>query len=127
MQAPDRVIHLDLTTGVIEPWLTGIPGVMFSGFGAQGHPFVFIHGDTVHVVRLMGKGDARVVFDGPSTAPWPQPPFYVDGDRVWFSGMGITEPTLEATTLLYEPGVGLHPSVGVPGAQVTVAGPCTRE
>jgi hypothetical protein len=126
MQAPDRVLHLDLSSGVIEPWLS-MAGVMLSGFDAQGHPFVFNHGDTVHVVRLMSKGDGRVVFEGPYHAPWPQPPSYVDGDRVWFSGFSITDPRFDAPALLYEPGVGLHPSVGVPGAQVTVAGPCTKE
>lgn len=126
MQAPDRVLHLDLNTGVIEPWLS-LPGVMLAGFDAQGHPFVFNHGDTVRVVRVMDEGDARVVFDGPDHAPWPQPPSYVDGERVWFSGSSIVDPKFEAPALLYEPGLGLHPSIGVPGAQVTVAGPCTNE
>jgi hypothetical protein len=126
MQAPDRVLHLDLNTGVVEPRLTGMPGVMLSGFDAQGNPFVFNHGDALRVVRVMGKEDARVVFVGPYAAPWPEPPYYVDGDRVWFSGFSITEPTLEAPALLYEPGAGLRPSIGVPGAQVTVAGPCTN-
>lgn len=127
MQAPDRVLHVDLDTGEVEPWLTGLAGVMLSGFDGQGHPFVFTHGDTVHVVRLMGKGDARAVFDGPYHAPWPEPPYYVDGEKVWFSGFSITDPKFDAPALLYEPGAGLQPSVGVPGAQVTVAGPCTNE
>jgi hypothetical protein len=125
-QAPDRVLHLDLSTGVIEPWLS-MPGVMLAGFDAQGHPFVFSPGDTVHAVRLMAKEDARVVFDGPNHSPWPQLPSYVDGERVWFSGSSTVDPKFEAPALLYEPGAGLHPSVGVPGAQVTVAGPCTNE
>ena len=127
MQAPDRVLHLDLNTGAIEPWLTGMPGVMFSGFDAQGHPFVFNHGDTLRVVQLMAKDSPREVFVGPYAAPWPEPPYFVDGKRVWFSGFSITDPKFDAPALLYEPGVGLHPSVGVPGAQVTVAGPCTNE
>jgi hypothetical protein len=132
MQAPDRVLHLDLNTGVVEPWLTGVPGAMLSGFDAQGRPFVFNYGDAVRdgytkrVVRLMSKGDARVVLVGSYEAPRPEPPYYVDGERVWFSGFGITEPTQEAPAFLYETGAGLRPSIGVPGAQVTVAGPCTN-
>jgi hypothetical protein len=126
MQAPDRLLHLDLSTGVIEPWLS-MPGVMLAGFDAQGHPFVFNHGDTLRVVQLFAKDSARDVFLGPATAPWPEPPYYVDGNRVWFSGFSVTDPKFDAPALLYEPGVGLHPSVGVPGAQVTVAGPCTNE
>ena len=124
-QAPDRVLHLDLNTGVIEPWLS-LPGVMVAGFDAQGIPFVFNHGDTLRVVQLASKGDARDVFLGPYAAPWPAAPFYVDGKRVWFSGFSITDPTFEAPVLLYEPAVGLRPSLGVPGAQVSVAGPCTK-
>jgi hypothetical protein len=126
MQAPDRVLHLDLNTGAVEPWLSGVPGVMLSGFDSQGHPFVFNHGDTLRVVRLIGKDDAREVFLGAYAAPWPEPPFFVDGERVWFSGFSITDPTFEAPALLYQPGVGLRPSIGVPGSQVRVAGPCTN-
>jgi hypothetical protein len=126
MQAPDRVLHLDLSTGVIEPWLS-MPGVMLAGFDGAGHPFVFNDGDTVHVVRLMAKDNAHDVFVGPHPAPWPQQPSYVDGDNVWFSGSSTTDPKFDAPALLYEPAAGLHPSVGVPGAQVTVAGPCTKE
>ncbi|HEV2027298.1 MAG TPA: hypothetical protein VGS16_02045 [Candidatus Dormibacteraeota bacterium] len=50
----------------------------------------------------------------------------MDGERVWFSGFSITDPTHEAPALLHEPAVGLRPSIGVPGAQVTVAGPCGK-
>jgi hypothetical protein len=120
------ILALAACTGVIEPWLS-MPGVMLAGFDGAGHPFVFNHGDTLRVVQLIAKNSARDVFLGPAIAPWPEPPYYVDGDRVWFSGFSVTDPKFDAPAILYEPGVGLHPSVGVPGAQVTVAGPCTDE
>jgi hypothetical protein len=126
MQAPDRVLYVDLTTGVVEPWVTTMRGVMLAGFDGQGHPFVFNHDDKLRVARLMGKEDAREVFLGAYDSPRPESPFYVDGERVWFSGFSTTDPTFEAPVLLFEPGVGLRPSIGVPGAQVTVAGPCTN-
>lgn len=127
MQAPDRVLHLDLETGAVEPWLTGVPGVMLAGFDGQGQPFVFTTGDAVRVVQIIAKDQAVEVWLGPRGAPWPGSPYYVDGRKVWFSGFSTVDPKFEAPALLYEPGVGLHPSVGVPGAQVTVAGPCTNE
>ena len=125
-QAPDRVLHLDLATGAIEPWLSGVGNVTVIGFDAGGHPFAVSQG-AVRVLLLMNPGDSREVYSGPQDG-WPEAPSFVDGDRVWFSGFSIKydpiSPAVEAPVWLYQPGVGLQPSVGVPGASVSVAGPC---
>ena len=122
LQAPDRVLHLDLATGAVEPWLSGVPGVEIAGFDADGHPFAVT--GNIRILLVMGREDSREVYSGPLES-WPEAPSWVDGGRVWFSGFGIKEPTFEAPVWLYQPGAGLQPSVGVPGAQVSVAGPCT--
>jgi hypothetical protein len=122
---PDRVLHLDLATGLLEPWLTGVPYVADLGFDAGGHPFLLIEHETVRIQLLMGKADAHDVYSGPRAAGWPEGPTFIDGGRVWFSGFSATEPTFEAPVWLYQPGVGLNPSLSVPDAQVSVAGRCT--
>jgi hypothetical protein len=123
--APDRLLHLDLSTGALEPWLSGVPFVNPIGFDADGHPFLLIEHESVRVQLLMGKADARDVYTGPRVLGWPEGPTFIDGGRVWFSGFSATDPTFEAPVWLYQPGMGLSPSVGVPGAQVSVAGRCT--
>ena len=123
--APDRLLHLDLATGALEPWLSGVPFVNPIGFDGAGHPFLLIEHESVRVQLLMGKADARDVYTGPRVLGWPAGPTFIDGGRVWFSGFSATDPTFEAPVWLYQPGIGLSPSVGVPGAQVSVAGRCT--
>jgi hypothetical protein len=122
--APDRLLHLDLATGTLEPWLSGVPFIDPIGFDAGGHPVVLIEHEAVRVQLLMGRGDAREIYSGPRALGWPEGPTFADGGRVWFSGFNATEPTFEAPVWLYQPGIGLNPSVGVPGAQVSVAGGC---
>jgi hypothetical protein len=121
---PDRVLHLDLATGLLAPWLSAVPYVAELGFDAAGHPFLVIDHQSVRVLLLIDKGDAREVYSGPRQAGAPEAPFVVDGGKVWFSGSSATEPTFEAPVWLYRPGLGLGPSVSVPGAQVSVAGGC---
>jgi hypothetical protein len=123
-QAPDRVLHLDLETRAITPWLSGVGSVSVVGFDAAGHPFVVAGGDGVQVMLLIDPETSRNVYSGSREQGWPDAPYYVDGDNVWFSGFGIKDPTYEAPAWLYRPAVGLRPSVGVPGSQVKVAGPC---
>jgi hypothetical protein len=123
--APDRILHLDLATSVLEPWLANVPLVLPVGFDAAGHPFVVSDQETVRIQLLMSKGVGRELYRGPREVGWPESPAFIDGDRVWFSGFSPTSPTLEAPVWLYQPRVGLSPSVGVPGAQVSVAGRCT--
>jgi hypothetical protein len=123
-QAPDRVLHLDLATGAIEPWLTSIPNVTLVGFDGPGHPFAVSQIDPLRVVRITGKGAADEIFHQAGTGGWPDFPSYSDGSGVWFSGMGIKDPTFEAPVWLYVPGSGLKMALSVPGAQLSVAGPC---
>lgn len=123
-QAPDRVLHLDLATGAIEPWLSSIPDVTLVGFDDRGDPFAVSQGDPIRVVRITGRGADDEIFDQAGTGGWPDFPSYSDGTRVWFSGLGTRDPTFEAPVWLYVPGSGLQVAIRVPGAQVSVAGPC---
>jgi hypothetical protein len=124
-QAPDRVLHADLATGGITPWLTGVGDVTIAGFDAAGHPFVVAQGG-IQVLLIVGARSALNVYSGAREKGWPESPFYVDGDKVWFSGFSIKDPTFEAPAWVHDARTGLQPSVGVPGAQVAVAGPCVR-
>jgi len=124
-QAPDRVLHADLATGDVHPWLTGIADVTIVGFDAAGHPFVVSQGG-IRVFLLIDSLTAQSIYTGARESGWPDSPYYIDGNKVWFSGFSIKDPTFEAPSWLYMPGAGLQPSVGVPGAQVSVAGPCVR-
>jgi hypothetical protein len=122
-QAPDRVLHVDLATGAVQPWLTGVGNAMLIGFDGGGHPFVVTDGG-VRVVLVADSHENRGVYTGTPGNGWPESPYYVDGGNVWFSGFGIKDPAFDAPAWHYSPEAGLQPSVGVPGAQVSVAGPC---
>ena len=124
-QAPDRVLHADPATGEVNPWLTGVGDVTIAGFDAAGHPFVVGEGGT-QILLVVDSRTALSIYSGARESGWPDSPYYVDGDKVWFSGFSIKDPTFEAPAWLYSPGKGLQASVGVPGAQVSVAGPCVR-
>lgn len=121
-QAPDRVLHMDLATGAVQPWLTGVGNAMLVGFDGGGHPFVVTGG--VRIVLVVDSNQNRDVYTGASGNGWPASPYYVDGGNVWFSGFGIKDPAFDAPAWRYSPETGLQPSVGIPGAQVSVAGPC---
>jgi hypothetical protein len=93
------------------------------GFDGLGHPFAVGEG-AVQVLLLIDPETSRNIYSGSPEKGWPDAPYYVDGDSVWFSGFSIKDPTFEAPAWLYRPDTGLQPSVGVPGAQVNIAGPC---
>jgi hypothetical protein len=122
-QAPDRVLHADLVTGALEPWLTSVPQVTIAGFDGQGHPFAIGEGDQVHAFLLLSKASSKEVYAGARVDGWPAFPSYAGGGRVWFSGFSIKDPSFEAPAWTYD-GSHLHPAITVSGAQVTVAGPC---
>lgn len=122
-QAPDRVLRADLATGAVNPWLTGVGDVTIAGFDAAGHPLVVGQGG-IQIVLVVDSRRSVTIYSGARENGWPESPYYVDGDKVWLSGFSIKDPTFEAPTWLYSPGNGLQPSVGLPGAQVSVAGPC---
>ena len=124
LQAPDRVLHVDLATGDVQPWLTGFTNLAIIGFDAAGDPFV-VSESGVSVLLVMDPRTSRNVYTGPRDNGWPDSPSVVDGENVWFSGFSIKDPTFEAPVWRYNPDTGLRPSVGVPGAQVSVAGACT--
>jgi hypothetical protein len=124
-QAPDRVLHTDLVSGEVQPWLTGIGDVTIVGFDTAGHPFVVAQGG-IQVLLVVDSQTARNIYTGARENGRPESPYFVDGDKVWFSGFSIKDPTFEAPSWLYSPSTGLLPSVAVPGAQVSVAGPCVR-
>ncbi len=124
-QAPDRVLHADLATGEVKPWLTAVGDVTIAGFDAAGHPLVVGQGG-IQVLLVVDSRSALNIYSGTQENGWPDSPYYVDGDTVWLSGFSIKDPTFEAPAWLYSPRTGLQPSVGVPGAQVSVAGPCVR-
>ena len=124
-QAPDRVLHADLATGEVNPWLIGVGNVTIAGFDASGHPFVVGEGGT-QILLVVDSRTALNIYSGARESGWPDSPYYVDGDKVWLSGFSIKDPTFEAPAWLYSPRNGLQASVGVPGAQVSVAGPCVR-
>lgn len=73
---PDRVLHLDLATGLLEAWLSGVPYAADLGFDAGGHPFLLIEHESVRVLLLMGKADVRDVYSGSRAAGWPESPAY---------------------------------------------------
>ncbi len=124
-QAPDRVLHADLATGAVSAWLTGVGDVTIAAFDAAGHPFVVGQGG-IQVLLVVDSRSALNIYRGARENGWPESPYYVDGDKVWLSGFSIKDPTFEAPAWLYSPGTGLQTSVGVRGAQVSVAGPCIR-
>ena len=125
LQAPDRVLHADLATGELNPWLTAVGDVTTAGFDAAGHPLVVGQGG-IQVLLVVDSRNALNIYSGTRENGWPDSPYYVDGDTVWLSGFSIKDPTFEAPAWLYSPRTGLQHSVGVPGAQVSVAGPCLR-
>jgi len=80
-------------------------------------------GSPLRILLLSGRGKSSVLYSGAREAGWPVPPAYVDGDQVWFSGLGISG-NFKAPAWLYHPASGLKRAAVVTGAQVTVAGPC---
>jgi len=123
-QAPDRVLHVDLATGAIEPWLSDFGNASVAGFDAGGHPFAVTQGG-VEVRLIFDAHIARSVYNASPEIGRPETPSYANGDSVWFSGFSTKEPTFEAPVWLYRPETGLQRAVGVPGAQMTVAGACS--
>lgn len=123
-QAPDRVLRVDPATGAEEVWQSDAPNVNLAGFDGGGHPIVVSEAEPVRAFLLPKAGNPKEVYRGARAAGWPVGPSYVDGDRVWFTGMSIKDPTFEAPVWLYRSGSGLRPSIGVPGAAVAVAGAC---
>jgi hypothetical protein len=96
---------------------------MLIGFDGGGHPFVVADGGA-RVVLIVDSRANRDVYTGTGGNGWPDSPYYVDRASVWFSGFGIKDPVFDAPAWHYSPETGLQPSVGIPGAQVSVAGPC---
>src|SRR6266550_6744864 len=122
-QAPDRVLHVDLATGAITPWLSDFGNASVAGFDAGGHPFVVTQGG-VEVRLIRDANSARSVYKATPEIGRPETPSYTNGNEVWFSGFSTMDATFEAPAWLYKPESGLRTSIGVPGAQVRVAGPC---
>jgi hypothetical protein len=112
--AVQRLMRLDLRTGVATPWLDNLPpNSQVLGFDLQGHAIMLVQGNSAQAVVLTGRNQTLTMYDGS------QPNIFITavlGDRngIWMaSGDGL---------YIYRTGIpGLERATIVTGP---MAGPC---
>jgi hypothetical protein len=119
--APNLLVRLDLTTGVVTPWVHK-PGAAISIVGAdmEGHPLIEVFSEAHETDLVTGSEATKRLFL--FTTQEPMTPAAIDSHGVWFKAMSgwiwLSAGGGELTRIVQVPTAGFY------GGDFNIAGPC---